>query len=715
MKKLLKILVVLAVIGVIVIAGGLVALKTLLSQEKIKQLAQDYARNNWHRELTFSNASFNWIGVTLDDFALSEANTFENGTFIKANQLVAKIAVKPLLKKKIEIDALKLDGLTVQVIKERDGAFNFDSFVTSSDETTETTAPATANDTPADTKPAQGDAFSITAQEVSVSDCTLSYEDKSSALKTSVENLFVNVHNFDLEKPFTADIRFTTQIDQEGQPSIALPVQLDLTAFLAGLDNTQASVTVNKLDASYKTIQLAANGKIENFTAPKINLEGSVSGITNQVLTDFDSNLPSFSLPTLSLRIQADTDLDNSTLDLQEAALEMLDNALSVNGNIGWGGENVTYNLQGKLKTDLAQIMKITDTVNDFQPGGKINGTFKTSDKNNGQDFSGSFTFQNAGLFYDPFTLTNLNGTVVLASLDNISSKSLTGQLNKGNFTSSFSYKTVKNTTDLVLNLNLDALTLEKFPSSEEETASPSAETTAEQATDKTTNQAEDFTNLTANITIGKINVPYFRSDGLTLTTALTRLSNSMKQANGNIAFTLQPGAITNLDSFIKENKIVKIIFLPLSLLRKVSSTLKLNLFPSDTDNGSLALSEGSGSYTFTNGVMNVDKTLFKTTVSDLSATGTVNFVSDELNMKAKATLFTQAAPVVFKITGTTDNPKGKLDVTNTVGAVVGGILSGKSAKTTEKEGESAAKDTLTEATSAIKQIGGLFKKKSSK
>lgn len=715
MKKLLKILAVLFLTGVVLAAGGLVALKMWLSQEKIKQLAQDYARTNLHRELTFSDASFNWIGITLNDFALSEDSTFENGTFIKANQLVAKIAVKPLLKKSIEIDTLQLDGLDVKITKREDSSFNFDSLLAPSDETA--AKEASVNET-SDTVP-NGNTqkgFSVTANEVSVSNCALLYEDKTTAFKTTVNNLDINIHNFDLDNPFTADIRFTTQIDQQGQPSVTLPVQIELTAFLAGLDNTKASVTLNKLDASYKTIRLTANGKMDNFTAPKINLQGDISGLTNKVLTDFDSNLPSFSLPTLSLHVTADTNLDDSTLDLKEGTLTLLDNALTLNGNVGWGGENVTYNLQGKLNTNLAQLIQMTDTVKDFQPAGKINGSFKTSDKNNGKDFSGSFTFQNASLFYDPFTLTGLNGTIVLASLDNISSKSLTGQLNQADFTSSFAYKTVKNVTDLVLNLKLDALTLDKFSSSQEETTgSSSNENTTAQPANTTVRKTEDFTNLTANITIGKINIPYFRSDGLALTAALTNLSNSMQQANGNIAFTLQPGAITNLDSFIKENKIVKIIFLPLSLVRKVSTVLKLNLFPSDTDKGSIALSEGSGSYTFTNGIMNVDKTLFKTTISDLSATGTVNFVTDELNMKATATLLTQAAPVVIKITGTTAEPKGKLDVVNTIGAVVGGILTGKSEKGVAQEGEAAAKDTLTDAANTIKQIGGLFKKKSSK
>ena len=186
----------------------------------------------------------------------------------------------------------------------------------------------------------------------------------------------------------------------------------------------------------------------------------------------------------------------------------------------------------------------------------------------------------------------------------------------------------------------------------------------------------------------------------------------------------MQPGKITNLDNFIKDSKIAKILLLPVSIIKKTSGVLKLNLFPTPDENGtSVSFTQGEGAYTFTDGVMNIDKTVFQSSVTDITANGTANFQTDELNMKAKATLLTQAAPVSFKITGTMSNPKGKLDVVNTVTSVVGGILNGTAVKSaangtasltqgTATVATGTVKETVSTATELIKGIGGLFKKK---
>ena len=120
---------------------------------------------------------------------------------------------------------------------------------------------------------------------------------------------------------------------------------------------------------------------------------------------------------------------------------------------------------------------------------------------------------------------------------------------------------------------------------------------------------------------------------------------------------------------------------------------------------------------------MNLDKTVFNSSVTNISASGTADFSTEALDMKAKATLLTQAAPIAIKITGTMSNPKGKLDVVNTVTSVVGGILNGtavKSAANGSTEAASVAVHTATDATKAVvntaadavKSIGSLFKKK---
>lgn len=744
MKKLLKLCFKIALVLVILGVGAVIALRMMFPPEKLKAMALEYAKNNLQREISFDGISLNLVGVTLDNFAISENTTFKNGTFAKADKLVVKIALKPLFKKRVEIATVQLDGLDVNVIKNKNGSFNFDSLIPASDpdakpeEKTQTASDASA--------------FVLVAEKIAANDCDFSYKDLQTGMEASLNDLNIEINQFDMAEPFDVKVNFTTAYQEKNGPAVSVPVNIALRASLAGLDMKNAYVTVNNVSASYKTVKFQLKGGVKDFTAPQADFSGTLSGINNTVFADFLPNLPNFSLPFINMSVQASADLDAGTAVISQAKLSVMDSALTAAGRVGWNSPAPTYSVSADLTTDLAQIVQMTDTVAGFNPGGVITGSFKATDKQDGKDVSGSVTFKNVSALYAPFTASKLNGTIVITSLDNISCNSFTGLLNGEKFTSSFSYKNVRDVMNIVFNLDLDKLTMDAFPSSgEQETSSeqPAEETAAKSAS----SGAEMMMNVKADIKVGPISVPYFRADGFALNANLTGVSESMQKANGQVSFNLQPGAITNLDSFVKENKIVKILLLPISIVRKVAGVLNIDLFPAENNaqKGEIAFTSGEGAYTFVNGLMRVDKTTFDSKLTNLVGSGNIDFKTAALDMKVSATLLTSQTPVVIKIGGTMDNPSGKLDVVNTVGSLVGGILNyktpgkvvsgtanlagdvatgavkttGKVANTAVKTGvdvtkgaanvaTDTVKGTVNVAKDALKGIGSLFKKSDS-
>ena len=747
MKKFLKLCFKIALVLVILGVAALVALRLMFPPEKLKSMALEYAKNNLQREISFDGISLNLVGVTLDNFAISENTTFQNGTFAKADKLVVKIALKPLFKKRVEIATVQLDGLDVNVIKKQDGSFNFDTLIPASDP-----AAAASAEQPAQPAAASSSAFVLLADKISANDCSFSYHDLQTGMKASVDKLNLEINQLDLAEPFDVKINFNTFYQQKNGPAVAVPVNIALRVFLSNLDMKNAYVTVNDISASYKTVKFQLKGGVRDFTAPQADLTGTLSGISNAIFADFLPNLPDFSLPVINMNLKAAADLEKSSATISQAKLSVMDSALSAYGTVGWNGPAPTYSVNADLTTNLAQIVQMTSTVAGFNPGGVISGSFKATDKNEGKDISGSVTFKDISAMYEPFTVSQLNGTVNIASLDNISSNSLTGLLNGEKFTSSFSYQNIKDVMNVVLNLDLAKFTLKELPAAAAETTAEAAPQTAEE--DSASQEAQPaaqttaassgnlLLNLKANIKVGPIEVPYFRADGFSLTANLTDITDTMTKANGQVSFNLQPGAITNLDSFVKENKIVKILLLPISIVRKVAGALNVELFPAqeNAQKGEISFTSGEGVYTFVNGVMRVDKTTFNSQVTDISGSGTINFLTQALDMKVSATVLTSQTPVVIKIGGTMDNPSGKLDVVSTVGSLVGGILNYKTSgkvvsgtanaagnvasgavKTTGKVAATAAnaaadtvKGTVNAAKDALKGLGGLFKKSDS-
>ncbi len=716
-KKLCKWFLICCAIGALLLAGTVFTLHKMYPPEKLKVMAQTYMANNFHREISFDKISFTWIGFTLHNFALSENTTFENGTFIRADRLTAHVSVKPLLQKRIEISTVEADGLDVKLILQKDGNFNFDTLLSQKE-----TAPAQPEKAPTEKENA---AFVLTADKIALTDCDFTYKDEQTGLQLETKKINLEILKFDLAKPFETLLSFTADISGTGQPELSIPVTLRAQTSLANLNLPAAYTIITQASARYKTIALNLQGEIKNFEMPDVKITGSLSGIDNQVLREFAPDLPNFTLPVINLGIQANANLDQHTARITEAKLAVQNSFLTTGGTLNWGSATPAYTLTGKLALDLGEMVQMTDTLDDFRPGGELQGSFTATEKKNFKDVSGTLTLKNISALYPPVTLTNTNGTINLASLDNISSPSLTGKLNGEKFKLSFSYKNVQDVINLVFNLNLDKLVLDSFSGKNTSVAQRTA------AQDTTTSvqaaQAASTTrlNVQANVTVNGVKIPYVESNGFVLNTNLTDITDSMANTNGTVDFTLKPGKITNLDDFIKDSKIAKIILLPLSIVKKVAGFLKIDLFPENKDsNGTtIAFTQGEGNYTFINGEMNINKTVFNSAVTNVSATGTANFKTEQLDMKAKATLLTQAAPLSFKITGTLSEPKGKLDVVNTVTSVVGNLLNGTTVKSTANGGasvtkgavnttEKAVKDTVSTATDLVKGIGSLFKKK---
>ncbi len=727
MKKLLKWIAVLAAVAVVLLIAALITLKIMFPPEKIKSLAQNYAQQTLHREVNFDGVSFNLIGITLQDFAISERGTFADGTFAKADKAVVKIAFKPLFQKRIEIGTIGLEGLDVNVSKDKNGVFNFDDLITSTDQ-------------PAEEQPqtdTSASDFVLLAHRIYATNCNLHYKDAQSGMDASITHLNLEITGFSLDEEFDVSLSFTTDYKDWAGLAVTVPFNARLKANLAGLDMAKAQVTLNSLSLAYKNIQVSVWGGAKNLTAPVVDLTGKITGVSNTALTDILPDLPDFVLPDLLFTASAEANLDTSSATLKQAKLSLSDSAITVKGNAGWGEKAPTYNMSADININMQQVAQMAQMLSGYGIGGTITGNLTATDKNNGQDVRGKITLNKLTLRYNPLTLADMMGDIVINSLADISCASLTGLLNQEKFSTSFAYKNLGSVLDLALDFDLDKLTLDTLPSFGEESAQTAAsaeesETSLAAASDG----PETLFNVRANINLGPITVPYFTTQGVHLKADLTKASATMKNAGGTVSFSLEEGAVTDLGQFVRQNRIVKILMLPLTLVNKVTTALGLDIFPKPEgeNKGNITFSSGSGSYAFTNGLMTVQETHFDTAVSDIEASGNINFKTEALDMRVSASVLTSQTPIVVKIGGTLSDPSGKLDVADTATSLVKGLLkpqtavdavtgTGNAAKAVVNKtadiganavevSKNAVKDTVGAATNAVKGITSLFKSK---
>ena len=238
MKKIWKITKVIVLIAVILFVGAISAFYIMFPQSKIKSMAQNYVRENYKREITFDRVYLTLIGIKIINLKVSEENTFENGNFIEAKQVVLKADILPLLRGKIKIKKLILDGIKVNIIKDTDGKFNFDSFLTQ----------GTTTEKQENKQNTEGEetisAFDLIADIISLQNSSFTYLDKETNMHFGIDNLNLTIQNFSLTDLFTFTLNLDTNLKMGDITVDPLSINLGAQANLAGLNLKNAYINL---------------------------------------------------------------------------------------------------------------------------------------------------------------------------------------------------------------------------------------------------------------------------------------------------------------------------------------------------------------------------------------------------------------------------------------------------------------------------------------
>ncbi|PKG73841.1 AsmA family protein [Shewanella sp. GutCb] len=118
-------------VAILGLVAALVLYITLIfDPNDFKPQIVDVVKDKTGRNLAISS-DLSWtffpsLGIKLGGITLSNPAGFENAAMVSINEVVAEVALMPLLKKEVEISQLNLDGLTLALETQKDGRTSFD-------------------------------------------------------------------------------------------------------------------------------------------------------------------------------------------------------------------------------------------------------------------------------------------------------------------------------------------------------------------------------------------------------------------------------------------------------------------------------------------------------------------------------------------------------------------------------------------------------------
>ncbi len=215
MRKLIKILALLAAAGLVFVVIGSVALQLYLPPEKAKALVLELLSKQLKREVALGSVSVGVLsGLRVSDLKISESPDFSKGTFLSSERFSLKIALVPLLFRKVIVRQIILRKPEVRVIRDADGkTFNFSDLTAA----TVPTPPATAG-TPSPSAKGEGPSlpFLLVVSRAEIQKGALHFVDHSPAHQSvEIVPFDLKLKSVSLTAPFS--VQMSMHVKSQGK------------------------------------------------------------------------------------------------------------------------------------------------------------------------------------------------------------------------------------------------------------------------------------------------------------------------------------------------------------------------------------------------------------------------------------------------------------------------------------------------------------------
>ena len=375
------------VIGVpVVLAAAAAILVNTIDQQALLNKASAVVKEKQQRDLAFTGpVQLKWfpsIGADLNGVTLSEFQSTDQ--FLKADKVSISLALLPLLSSEVVVDAVQASGVTVNVVKNADGKFNFDDL--SNPETTDQVEQE-MEDAPAE----GGQAVNFSVDSIALENLNVTYADKQTGLEASLNNFAMQSGR--IEQGVPTDIALKGNV-KANKPQADLNVDLNTRlefglgenlyanfenlkfAVLGQLDQQQADVNVqastlnvnpNTLEVKAQSLDAKAKGQLPNVGAFDVSLSSPSLELSDTVARGEAFNFKAdLKQPTRSI---------NATLDLtglQGNLKQAVSAALNTTVNMVEGERTVNLKLASpmslNMKSQLIELAALTGQLDVKDP-----------------------------------------------------------------------------------------------------------------------------------------------------------------------------------------------------------------------------------------------------------------------------------------------------------------------------------------------------------
>lgn len=678
------------------------------------------------REVRLEKLSASLLGVKINGFAVSEAGGFEQGAFLGVERLRLRVSWWHLLHKHVKVRSLAVNGVYVQIIKNVDGGFNFDSFSADS--------PGEKEDS------SSGFSLRVTADLVDLRNVNLSYSEWPD-LALFVHNASLSAHGAGLDRLF--EIRLNALAEyRKNNTSALLPVGLLARVHPGGMNWEQAYAQLGGLSVRRGDAVINISGSARDFMRPQVELTAEARRVSSGALAVFAPDLPDFLIEQMRFSAHAFLDLPADKAEISSFGFSMPGFQAGGQGAVSYGARP-EYNAHTFFKADLKELASAAPKLTKpYAPSGSVSGTADASNAHLAADI----TLSDAGGFI-PYAgiFKGLNAAVLAEESGDLKTGTASGKfsacLNEAPFLMDFRITQTPEKIDAFVKASAKRVVLPPLPASEAAKPEPAFVTdTTLPAAPKTAWPLPPVSAL-VDIKIDSLDAPFFYGTDVSFQADAVGLTPDLKNAQGNLSLRTGNGEIRDLYRLTNANPVTKVLFLSLNVVGKVFNSLDVfavlgelgDTTDKDQDeaaaaekvvktvigpdgepmqimvpyssrkmDGHMKYDQFDANIHFEDGVADMKEGAFVSDTVSFTLSGKTDFKTEKIDMRVQAAPGKHTAdgimPLKLNIGGTVAEPSGSMSVLGSVSSLVTQGVTNNFASNAVKKG--------------VGGLFGLFKKK---
>lgn len=544
----------------ILLIGFDLSLRWVSSSDWMRNWVTQKLASSLNREVRLEKLSASLLGVKVNGFALSEQGGFKEGTFVGVERLRLRISWWHLLHKHIKIRLLAVNGVYVQIIKNADGSFNFDSFSSSVPEETQKETSSSSS-------------FRITAERVDLRNVNFVYS-QLPELSLLVHKAAFFAHGVGTDRLFEIRLNAMGEYCENGVSSL-FPVGLQASMHLAEMDLKNAYAQLAALSVRSGDTVLTVQGTARDFERPQVEVSAELRRLSSDTLAVFVPGLPAFLIPQIHLAAASFIDLPASQAEVSSFGLTLPGAQVSGSGTLAYANKP-QYNAHTVFNLDLQELSTNAPVLmNPYAPSGAVSGSADVSNARMAADI----TLQNVGAFVpNAGIFKGLNATMSAEESGDFKNGSARGKfsshLNEAPFLMDFNITQTPAKISAVLNASARRVALPPMP--DQKQAQPEPEFVADTNLAPAVKTAWPLPPVDAlvDIKIGSLDAPFFYGTDVAFLADLSGLTPDLKNAQGDLSLRTGNGEIRDLYRLTNANPITKVLFLSLNVVGKVFNSL---------------------------------------------------------------------------------------------------------------------------------------------